>query len=62
MDVYNILGQRVTTLVDGIYTGGIHDISWKAVDDRGQPVASGVYIYTLVTNDTRIARKMLLIR
>ena len=62
LDVYNILGQRVATLVDGIYTGGIHDISWRSVDDRGQPVASGVYIYTLMTNDTRISGKMLLIR
>ena len=62
LDVYNILGKRVTTLVDGIHQGGTYDVSWKAVDDHGQPVASGVYIYTLMTNDTRISGKMLLIR
>ncbi|MCK4578814.1 MAG: T9SS type A sorting domain-containing protein [Candidatus Marinimicrobia bacterium] len=62
LDIYNILGQRVTTLVDGIYQAGTHSVSWKAVDNRGLPVASGVYIYSLVTNDTRITRKMLLIR
>ncbi|MFC1483440.1 T9SS type A sorting domain-containing protein [Candidatus Neomarinimicrobiota bacterium] len=62
MDVYNLLGQRVTTLVDGIYQGGTYNVNWEGVDDRGVPVASGVYIYSLMTNDTRIARKMLLIR
>ncbi|MFC1619948.1 T9SS type A sorting domain-containing protein [Candidatus Neomarinimicrobiota bacterium] len=62
MDVYNLLGQRVTTLVDGIYQGGTYNVNWEGVDDRGIPVASGVYIYSLITNDTRIARKMLLIR
>jgi hypothetical protein len=62
MDVYNLLGQRVTTLVDGIYQGGTYNVNWEGVDDRGQSVASGVYIYSLITNDTRIARKMLLIR
>jgi hypothetical protein len=62
LDVYNLLGQRVTTLVDGIYQGGTYNVNWEGVDDRGLSVASGVYIYSLMTNDTRIARKMLLIR
>lgn len=62
LDIYNILGKRIATLVDGVYQSGTYHVNWEGVDDRGVPVASGVYIYTLMTNDTRIARKMLLIR
>ncbi len=62
LDVYNILGQKVTTLVDGNHSVGTYNVIWNSADDRGQRVASGVYIYTLRTNDTRIAKKMLLIR
>ena len=62
LDVYNILGQKVATLIDGIYESGTHNVNWMAVNDYGQPVSSGIYFYTLITRDTRITKKMLLLR
>ncbi|MFH1852350.1 MAG: T9SS type A sorting domain-containing protein [Candidatus Neomarinimicrobiota bacterium] len=62
LDIYNMLGQKVRTLVNGVYSPGIHHVSWNARNDFGQPVASGIYIYSLVTKDTQVTKKMLLIR
>ena len=62
LTIYNLLGQKVCTLVNGVHAQGRYQINWNAQNDFGQTVSSGVYIYTLTTKDTRIAKKMLLIR
>ncbi len=62
LEVYNMLGQKVRTLADGVYAQGTHQITWNTMNDSGNPVASGVYFYSLVTNDSRITKKMLLVR
>ncbi len=60
--IYNILGQRVTTLVSGQQPAGLHTIKWDADDDLGQKVPSGVYFYKIVAGDFQRSRKLLLIR
>ncbi len=45
LEVYNVLGQRVRTLVDKDQDSGYHQISWDGTSDSGDPVASGVYLY-----------------
>ena len=45
--VYNALGQRVRTLVDGVQPAGEHTAVWEGTDDLGRPLPSGVYFYTL---------------
>lgn len=45
--VYNMLGERIRTLVDARKAAGVHSVTWDARDDRGRNVASGVYIYRL---------------
>ena len=62
LTIYNLLGQKVRTLVNGVHTQGRYQINWNTQNDFGQTVSSGVYIYTLTTKDTRITKKMLLIR
>ena len=62
LTIYNLLGQKVRTLVNGVHAQGRYQINWNAQNDFGQTVSSGVYIYTLTTKDTRITKKMLLIR
>ena len=62
LDIYNMLGQRVRTLVNGPHATGQYEVKWNARDDQGQPVSSGVYFYTLTTRDIRLTNKMLLIR
>ena len=45
--VYNSLGQKVRTLVSGVRDAGQYAVTWDARDDRGAPVASGVYLYRM---------------
>ena len=45
--VYDLAGRRVATLIDGVVEAGEHSIMWAGRDDRGQLVASGVYVCRL---------------
>lgn len=47
LDVYNTLGQRVTTLVEAEQEPGEHQLRWDSRDEAGQQVASGVYLCRL---------------
>ena len=61
IDIYNVLGRKVKTLVDGFQNFGPGRVVWDATDDRGQGVPAGIYIYSLKAEGVRINRKMLLI-
>lgn len=60
--VYNILGQRVATLVDGFQTGGFHTVLWDGRNDSGSDVSSGIYFARMVMSDAVMTRKMVLLR
>ncbi len=60
--VYNILGQKIATLVNDLRGAGHHEVSWDGRNDYGQPVASGVYLYQLEVDEGEITRKMMLAR
>ena len=47
LEVFNLLGQRIATLVDGELTAGYHTVPWNGTDAAGRPVAAGVYLYRL---------------
>ena len=50
IDVFNVLGQRVATLVDGAQAAGFHSVRWDATDRFGRSVAAGVYLYRLLVD------------
>jgi hypothetical protein len=60
--IYNVLGQRVRTLVDARQPGGLHRAAWDGTNDYGTRVGSGVYFYVLDTDDGRETRKLVLVR
>ncbi len=60
--VYDVHGEAVVTLFDGVSPGGTVDLQWNGRDAAGQPVGSGVYFYRLETGGRTITRKMLLIK
>jgi hypothetical protein len=62
VDVYNVLGQHITTLVDRLHQAGHHQTVWNGRDSDDHPVASGIYIYRLVTDDFTDSRKMALLK
>jgi len=62
LSVYNVLGQRVVTLVDGDFPAGVHQVQWNGTDRHGQAVASGIYLYRLVSGAETMTRKMMLLK
>ena len=62
LNIYNILGQNVQTLVNEVLSPGSYTIEWDATDLIGNPVASGIYFYELRSESFVSRKKMLLIR
>ena len=62
LNIYNILGQNVSTLVNGVVNPGTYTMEWNATDEVGNPVASGIYFYELRSSSFTARKKMLLIR
>ncbi|MEJ2567372.1 MAG: FlgD immunoglobulin-like domain containing protein [candidate division WOR-3 bacterium] len=63
LDVYNILGNHIKTLVSGEVPAGSYSASWDGRDDSGVPVASGVYLCVLKTGgEQSMSRRLMLIR
>ena len=61
--VYNAAGQLMRTLVDEVKKpGAAYRVTWHGDNDSGQPVATGVYFYKLVTGDFTKTRKMVYLK
>ncbi len=62
LEIFNLQGQHVRTLLTGDLPAGSHRIHWDATDDRGEPVTTGIYFYRLQTAKFARVRKMLLLK
>ncbi len=63
LDVFNVLGQKVTTLVDEETDPGHHFEEWDGQADGGNQVASGIYFYRLTAGDNVVmTKKMMLLK
>jgi hypothetical protein len=63
LEIFNMLGQQVQTLVAGVRSAGKHEVSWDGRDDGGAAVGSGVYFYRLRAGDSfSQMRRMLLLK
>jgi hypothetical protein len=61
--IYDAAGRRVRLLQDGVMqSGGRHEISWDGRDDGGRDLASGTYVYEVMTPAWRQTAKMALLR
>ena len=60
--VFSLTGQRVAVLHQGQQQAGYHRLRWNGRDDAGRPVASGIYLYRLVTDEGILTRKLTLLR
>ena len=61
LEVFNMLGQRLTRLVDGERSAGMHTARWDGTDAAGRAVGAGVYIYRLSSGGVEVSRRMVLI-
>ncbi|GAB4372670.1 MAG: hypothetical protein Kow0042_16090 [Calditrichia bacterium] len=62
LEVYNIVGQKVATLLNEHMSPGRYDVAWDAQDDRGHLLSSGIYIYKLTTSNFTQTRRMLFVK
>lgn len=63
LEIFNVLGQKVKTLVNEVKTPGAYTVVWDGTNDLGAPVATGMYIYRLkVADDFVQSRKMLFLK
>ncbi|MBU8933295.1 MAG: T9SS type A sorting domain-containing protein [candidate division Zixibacteria bacterium] len=62
LDIYNVNGQLVKTLVDDVVSAGTHSVEWNATSTSGSRVASGMYFYRLTVGDVTQSKKMTLLK
>ncbi len=62
LKIYNILGEKVRTLVNGEQVPGVHQVIWNGRDDQGKELASGVYLYRLQVGYFSQTRKLVLLK
>ena len=60
--IYDLTGQVVRRLTEGLQPAGRHRVIWSGQNDSGAPVASGVYFYQLEIGAQKLTRKMVLLR
>ena len=61
LEVFNLLGQHLATLVEGERPAGFHTATWHAVDGAGRAVGAGVYIYRMMVGAESQTGRMVLI-
>ncbi len=62
VEVFNMLGQKVRTLLDDYEKAGYKRVEWDGNDQNGSSVASGVYLYRMSSGDFTETKKMLLLK
>ncbi len=62
LSVFDVTGRHVRTLVSDVLEAGHHSADWNGLNDAGEPVASGVYLYRIKSDTSTISKKMLLLR
>jgi len=62
LKIYNVLGQRVRTLVNKEQAPGYYSVIWNGRDDYGREMASGVYFYRLEAGRYSSSKKLLLLK
>jgi hypothetical protein len=60
--IYNILGQKVRTLVNEVQTAGTYQVYWNGKNDQNSAMSSGVYFYQLQGDNALITKKMTLLK
>ncbi|MCK4224262.1 MAG: T9SS type A sorting domain-containing protein [candidate division Zixibacteria bacterium] len=62
IDIFNIVGQKVRTLVDEEMKPGVYVADWDGKDEKGNFVSSGIYFYRMQAGDFSDMKKMVLVK
>ena len=62
INIYNIKGQKVKTLVEGTVGAGVYRVLWDGRSDTGHKVSSGIYLYRFSADKYVESKKMILLK
>lgn len=62
VEIFNVRGNKVRTLVDEIKEAGMHRVLWDGKDQQGNPVTSGVYVYRMRARNFISSKKMIFLK
>lgn len=62
LDLFDVQGRLVRSLVSGMQTPGEHTVEWDGRDESGRAAANGLYFYRLITAEGALRRKMVVLR
>jgi hypothetical protein len=62
VDVFNILGQKIKTVVDGEFEAGYYQADWDGTNQEGLVVASGMYFYKITADNFSSTKKLMLLK
>ena len=60
--IYNILGEKIVVLSEGVKSSGYHNIQWNGTNQFGQPVSSGIYFARVQFGQNIYHQKMMLLK
>ena len=62
IDIYDVLGRKIKTLVNNVYNQGRYEVQWNAKDEQGVKVSSGMYVAVMQAGNYRHSIKMNLLK
>lgn len=62
LDIFDLLGRKIRTLVNGTQNTGIYSVNWDGKNDNNIPVSSGIYIYQLKAGSFAETKRMILMK
>ena len=62
ISIYNMMGRKVKTLVNGIQNPGFKIVQWNAKNELNSPVSAGLYFYTIQADGFKETKRMILLK
>jgi hypothetical protein len=62
LSVYNLFGQKIRTLVNGVQSAGRNLVQWNGTDDAAGAVGAGIYLIRLEAGAQRLTRRVVLLK
>jgi flagellar hook assembly protein FlgD len=62
IDIYDLLGRKVSSIVNGYYQSGSHEVLWDGISGSGNDLPTGIYLYKFKADTFEETRKMILLK
>ena len=62
IEIFNLLGQKMKTIYEGIQTAGSHSVEWDGTNMDGSEVSTGIYFYRIQSGDLVQTKKLVLLK